>query len=49
MIDYIVLTLFTAFMIFIVRGFTVQMQRKNEMREKIKQMKEAKNDERITD
>ncbi|MGP1484549.1 MAG: hypothetical protein ACTTJC_00370 [Campylobacter sp.] len=48
MIDYIVLSLFMIFMVFMVRGFVVQMINKNKMRDKLK-VKKERNDKRIID
>lgn len=48
MIDYIVLSLFVIFMVFMVRGFVVQMINKNKMRDKLK-VKKERNDKRIID
>lgn len=47
-IDYIVLSLFVIFMVFMVRGFVVQMINKNKMRDKLK-VKKERNDKRIID
>lgn len=47
-IDYIVLSLFMIFMVFMVRGFVVQMINKNKMRDKLK-VKKERNDKRIID